>query len=154
MFSGQASILKAVPSTSFFGSGLKKTNYNAPHTFTKENHLRVVVEIDEIKQTEKVKWKGIAYNVSDDQHYIICGKGMVESLFQAPMGAGMHNAIMSSYDYISTTQRKYISLIGVPSFKLVRFVFFYCQLLHFAIIYSFSFNQNADHISLVCKTWV
>ena len=79
---------------------------------------------------------------------------MVDSLFQDPMGAGTHNAIMSSYDYISTTQRKYISLICVPSFQLVSFVFFYSQLLHFAIIYSFSFNQNADHISLVCKTWV
>lgn len=65
--SGQASILKIVPSTSFFGSGLKKTSYNAPHTFTKENHLRVVAEIDETKQTEKDKWKGLAYDVSDDQ---------------------------------------------------------------------------------------
>ena len=67
MSSGQASILKTVPSTSFFGSGLKKTSYNAPHTFTKENHLRVVAEIDETKHTEKEKWKGIAYDVFEDQ---------------------------------------------------------------------------------------
>ena len=104
MFSGQASILKTVPSTSFFGSGLKNTSYNAPHTFTKENHLRVVVEIDETKQTEKDKWKGLAYDVSDDQQDIRCGKGMVDSLFQAPLGVGTHNAIMSSYDYIITVQ--------------------------------------------------
>ena len=79
---------------------------------------------------------------------------MVDSPFQAPMGAGTHNAIMSSYDYISTTQQKYISIICVPSFQLVSFVFFYSQLLHFAIIYAFSFNQNTDHIYLVYKTWV
>ena len=67
MSSGQASILKTDPSTSFFGSGLKKTSYNAPHTFTKENHLRVVAEIDDTKWNEKDKWKGLAYDVSDDQ---------------------------------------------------------------------------------------
>jgi len=39
---------------------LKKTSYNAPHTFTKENHLRVVAEIDETKKTEKEKWKVLA----------------------------------------------------------------------------------------------
>ncbi|WP_205681874.1 AAA family ATPase, partial [Acinetobacter baumannii] len=44
---------------------------------------------------------------SDDQQDISRGKGKVDSLFQAPMGSGTHNAIMSSYDYISTAQRTY-----------------------------------------------
>ena len=48
--------------------------------------------------------EGLAYNVSDDQHDIRCGKGMVDSLFQALMGVGTHNDIMISYEYINTTQ--------------------------------------------------
>lgn len=105
--SGQASILKTVPSTSFFGCGLKKTSYNASRTFTKANHLRVVAEIDETQQTDKDRWKGLAYDESDDQQDIRRGKGKVDSLFQAPMGSGTHNAIMTSYDYISTAQRMF-----------------------------------------------
>jgi hypothetical protein len=34
---------------------LKKTNFNASHTFMKENHFRVVVEIDERKKKDKDK---------------------------------------------------------------------------------------------------
>nr|AHL24664.1 ribulose-1,5-bisphosphate carboxylase/oxygenase activase small isoform [Pinus massoniana] len=104
---GQASILKTLPSTAFFGCGLKKTSSNAFHASTKANHFRVVAEIDESKQTEKDRWKGLAYDESDDQQDIRRGKGKVDSLFQAPMGSGTHNAIMSSYDYISTAQRTY-----------------------------------------------
>lgn len=105
--SGQASILKTVPSTAFFGCGLKKTSSNAFHTSTKANHFRVVAEIDETKQTEKDKWKGLAFDESDDQMDIRRGKGKVDSLFQAPMGSGTHHVVMSTYDYISTAQRTY-----------------------------------------------
>nr|ABK24548.1 unknown [Picea sitchensis] len=105
--SGQASILKTVPSTGFFGCGLKKTSFNASHTFTKANHFKVVAEIDEGKQTDKDKWKGLAFDESDDQMDIRRGKGKVDSLFQAPMGSGTHNVVMSTYDYISTAQRTY-----------------------------------------------
>nr|P85086.1 RecName: Full=Ribulose bisphosphate carboxylase/oxygenase activase, chloroplastic; Short=RA; Short=RuBisCO activase [Arachis hypogaea] len=42
---------------------------------------------------------GLAYDISDDQQDIT--RGMVDSLFQAPMNDGTHYAVMSSYEYIS-----------------------------------------------------
>ena len=95
---------KDSPQHFIFWKWIEEDQLQFPHTFTKENHLRVVAEIDETKQIETDKWKGLAYDVSDDQQDIRRGKGMVDSIFQALMGASMHNAIMSSYDYISTTQ--------------------------------------------------
>ncbi|XP_049375215.1 ribulose bisphosphate carboxylase/oxygenase activase 1, chloroplastic-like [Solanum verrucosum] len=35
------------------------------------------------------------------------GKGMVDSLFQAPTGTGTHHAIMNSYEYLSQGLRQY-----------------------------------------------
>ncbi|EAY81919.1 hypothetical protein OsI_37097 [Oryza sativa Indica Group] len=49
-------------------------------------------EVDEEKQTEQDRWKGLAYDISDDQQDITRGKGLVDSLFQAPMGDGTHEA--------------------------------------------------------------
>lgn len=98
----------SVSSSAFFGGSLKKVLGQRSGSFprTGSGSLRIVAEIDETKQTNKDKWKGLAYDVSDDQQDIARGKGMVDSLFQAPMGAGTHDAIMSSYEYISTGLRQ------------------------------------------------
>ncbi|XP_040993869.1 ribulose bisphosphate carboxylase/oxygenase activase, chloroplastic-like [Juglans microcarpa x Juglans regia] len=96
----------SVPSSAFLGSSLKKLTPR----FTKVStgSFKVVAEaIEEDKQTDKDKWRGLAFDSSDDQQDITRGKGMVDSLFQAPTGAGTHYAVMSSYDYISTGLRQY-----------------------------------------------
>jgi hypothetical protein len=64
-------------------------------------------EVDETKQTEQDRWRGLAYDTSDDQQDITRGKGRVDPLFQAPMGDGTHVAVLSSYDYISQGLRQY-----------------------------------------------
>ena len=95
----------AVQSSSFLGSSVKKvgsSRFSNPKVSSK-----VVAEIDEKAQTEKDKWKGLAFDTSDDQQDITRGKGMVDTLFQAPMGDGTHHAVMSSYEYISTGLRQY-----------------------------------------------
>lgn len=52
------------------------------------------------------RWEGLASDISDDQQDITRGKGMVDTLFQAPMGSGTHHAVMTSYDYISLGLRQ------------------------------------------------
>ncbi|KAH7867354.1 hypothetical protein Vadar_032438 [Vaccinium darrowii] len=99
-----SSAATAVPTASFYGSGLKKAY---PSKSTSQRKFRVVAEVDEKKQTDKDRWKGLVTDTSDDQQDITRGKGMVDSLFQAPMGSGTHNAVMSSYDYISAGLRQY-----------------------------------------------
>ncbi|KAI3429074.1 uncharacterized protein J3R85_008714 [Psidium guajava] len=94
-------------SSGFLGNGLKKAYSRITNPKPSLRGLRVCAEIDEDKQTEKDKWKGLAFDTSDDQQDITRGKGMVDSLFQAPMGTGTHYAVMSSYDYISTGLRQY-----------------------------------------------
>lgn len=102
--SGSAS----VPSSSFMGSSLKKVNSRFPNSKVSSGSFKIVAEaVDEDKQTEKDKWKGLAFDTSDDQQDITRGKGMVDTLFQAPMGDGTHMAIMSSYDYVSAGLRTY-----------------------------------------------
>ncbi|MFS7968619.1 hypothetical protein Hanom_Chr09g00799701 [Helianthus anomalus] len=101
----------AVPNSTFFGSSLKKisnsrvTNNNKSFTF---KVLAAEKEIDETQQTDKDRWRGLAYDISDDQQDITRGKGMVDSLFQAPQDAGTHYAVMNSYEYISTGLRTYM----------------------------------------------
>ncbi|KAI7983729.1 hypothetical protein LOK49_LG15G01342 [Camellia lanceoleosa] len=97
----------SVPSSTFLGSSLKKVNSKFTKSKTESKNFKIVAEIDEKKQTDKDKWRGLAYDVSDDQQDITRGKGMVDSLFQAPMGAGTHDPVMSSYEYISTGLRQY-----------------------------------------------
>ncbi|XP_050386445.1 ribulose bisphosphate carboxylase/oxygenase activase, chloroplastic isoform X2 [Argentina anserina] len=100
----------SVPSSSFMGSSLKKVNSRFLSSKISSGSFKIVAEaqeIDEETQTNKDKWKGLAYDISDDQQDITRGKGMVDSLFQAPMGDGTHLAIMSSYDYVSTGLRTY-----------------------------------------------
>ncbi|XP_030524480.1 ribulose bisphosphate carboxylase/oxygenase activase, chloroplastic-like isoform X1 [Rhodamnia argentea] len=94
-------------SSGFLGNGLKKATSRITHPKPSSRSLRVCAEVDEGKQTEKDKWKGLAYDTSDDQQDITRGKGTVDSLFQAPSGTGTHYAVMSSYDYISTGLRQY-----------------------------------------------
>ncbi|CAM8970952.1 unnamed protein product [Rhodiola kirilowii] len=95
-----------VPSSAFLGASLKKTSGKSISNKS-SSVVKVVAEVNEEKQTNKDKWAGLAYDMSDDQQDITRGKGLVDSLFQAPSGAGTHYAIMSSYDYVSTGLRQY-----------------------------------------------
>ncbi|XP_059430727.1 ribulose bisphosphate carboxylase/oxygenase activase, chloroplastic-like [Corylus avellana] len=95
------------PSSAFLGSSLKKVSSRFTHPKIASGNLKVVAEIDEGKQTAKDKWKGLAFDTSDDQQDITRGKGMVDSLFQAPSGLGTHDAVLSSYEYLSTGLRQY-----------------------------------------------
>ncbi|KAF6137847.1 hypothetical protein GIB67_040555 [Kingdonia uniflora] len=96
----------SVPSSSFLGSNLKKVSSSFTHSRVSPRSFRIAAE-EEKKKPKTDKWKGLAYDISDDQQDITRGKGLVDSLFQAPSGAGTHDAIMSSYDYISTGLRTY-----------------------------------------------
>lgn len=93
----------APPATAFLGSSLKKLNSRLPSV--QKASMKIVAEADEDKN--KDKWSGLAYDISDDQQDITRGKGMVDSLFQAPQDAGTHYAVLSSYEYLSTGLRKY-----------------------------------------------
>lgn len=94
----------AVPSSTFMGKKVS-SRFISPKVSSGSFKIVAVKEVNEEKQTNKDKWKGLAYDISDDQQDITRGKGMVDSLFQAPMGAGTHDPIMSSYEYISTGLR-------------------------------------------------
>lgn len=95
-------------SSSFFGTRLKKLNSVISNKKNSCGNFKVSaqIEYDEEKQTSKDRWAGLAYDTSDDQQDITRGKGMVDTLFQAPMGTGTHYAVMSSYDYISAGLRQ------------------------------------------------
>ncbi|XVE52628.1 hypothetical protein DITRI_Ditri02bG0137200 [Diplodiscus trichospermus] len=100
----------AVPNSAFLGSSLKKvisSRFNNSKLPSGSFKVVAAKEVDDEKQTDKDKWRGLAYDVSDDQQDITRGKGMVDTLFQAPMGDGTHYAVMSSYEYISQGLRTY-----------------------------------------------
>ncbi|KAE9615038.1 putative ATPase, AAA-type, core, P-loop containing nucleoside triphosphate hydrolase [Lupinus albus] len=99
----------SVQSSVFFGSNLKKITSRLPNTKVSCGSFKVVAaeDIDPKNQTDQDRWKGLAYDISDDQQDITRGKGMVDSLFQAPSGAGTHYAVMNSYEYISGGLRQY-----------------------------------------------
>ncbi|KAJ6806819.1 ribulose bisphosphate carboxylase/oxygenase activase, chloroplastic-like isoform X1 [Iris pallida] len=67
----------------------------------------MAADLDETKQSSKDRWSGLAYDTSDDQQDITRGKGLVDTLFQAPSGDGTHVAVLSSYEYISKGRREY-----------------------------------------------
>lgn len=90
------------PTSSFLGSRTKKVHPSKSFRIKAEAEA----EIDPKKQTDTDRWKGLAYDISDDQQDITRGKGMVDTLFQAPSGQGTHDPIMSSYEYISTGLRQ------------------------------------------------
>ncbi|KAG4953371.1 hypothetical protein AAZX31_14G064900 [Glycine max] len=101
----------SVPSSAFFGTSLKKvTASRVPNVKISSGSFKIVAaekEIDEQQQTNKDRWKGLAYDISDDQQDITRGKGMVDSLFQAPQETGTHYAVMSSFEYLSTGLKQY-----------------------------------------------
>lgn len=95
-----------VPKSAFLGSRLKKVSSRFTTSNMVIGNSKVVAEYDEEKQTKKDKWRGLAFDTSDDQQDITRGKGLADPLFQAPMGTGTHNAIMSSYEYASAGLRQ------------------------------------------------
>ncbi|KAF8402961.1 hypothetical protein HHK36_011054 [Tetracentron sinense] len=97
----------SVPNSAFLGSSLKKVSSRFSNPRISSGSFKVVAEVNEDKQTNKDKWRGLAFDTSDDQQDITRGKGMVDSLFQAPMDSGTHYAVMSSYEYASTGLRQY-----------------------------------------------
>ncbi|PHU05371.1 Ribulose bisphosphate carboxylase/oxygenase activase 2, chloroplastic [Capsicum chinense] len=103
----------SVPSTAFFGKTLKKVNTkgaSSPKVSNRSFRITFTAqqpETDEKKQTEQDRWKGLVSDTSDDQQDITRGKGMVDPLFQAPVGTGTHHAVLSSYEYISQGLRQY-----------------------------------------------
>jgi hypothetical protein len=91
-----------VPNSAFFGNSLKKVSSSRfTNSKISSGSFKVVAEYDEKKQTDKDRWGGLVTDMSDDQQDITRGKGMVDSLFQAPQGTGTHNPILSSYEYLS-----------------------------------------------------
>ncbi|KAK1647596.1 hypothetical protein QYE76_065401 [Lolium multiflorum] len=110
-FSSTVGARPASTPTSFLGKKVKKqaaVNYHGGNNIN-SRVVRVMAakELDEGKQTDQDRWKGLYYDTSDDQQDITRGKGIVDSLFQAPMGDGTHEAVLSSYEYISQGLRKY-----------------------------------------------
>ncbi|KAJ8477901.1 hypothetical protein OPV22_021628 [Ensete ventricosum] len=97
-----------VPSSAFFGSALKRDNSSLSHGRVSIASFKVLAaDLDERKQTRNDRWAGLAFDVSDDQQDITRGKGLVDTLFQAPMGDGTHIPVMTSYEYISQGLRQY-----------------------------------------------
>ncbi|XP_042416163.1 ribulose bisphosphate carboxylase/oxygenase activase 2, chloroplastic-like [Zingiber officinale] len=96
-----------VPTTSFFGSSLKKANLTVPQRKSSASFKVLAADLDESKQTSKDRWAHLGTDISDDQQDITRGKGLVDSLFQAPMGDGTHIPVMTSYEYISQGLRTY-----------------------------------------------
>ena len=100
---GSSAVAKSsAPSSAFLGC---KSKVSANVTLgVAKGKSRVVAEAE--KATKKVdRWAGLGTDISDDQQDIQRGKGMVDALFQGATGMGTQNAIMSSYDYISTGLR-------------------------------------------------
>ncbi|KAK6136064.1 hypothetical protein DH2020_030169 [Rehmannia glutinosa] len=87
--------------------GLKKLKSAYVPKVSSSGSFKIVAEIDEDTQTDKDRWKGLVTDISDDQQDITRGKGMVDSLFQAPTGMGTHDPVLSSYEYISQGLRQY-----------------------------------------------
>lgn len=97
----------SVPSSVFFGSSLKKVSSSLSHGRVSTGTFKVLAaDLDESKQTDKDRWSGLAFDTSDDQQDITRGKGLADTLFQAPMGDGTHIPVMSSYEYISQGLRQ------------------------------------------------
>ncbi|XP_039144509.1 ribulose bisphosphate carboxylase/oxygenase activase, chloroplastic-like [Dioscorea cayenensis subsp. rotundata] len=97
-----------VPSSAFFGSSLKKVSSGPSYGRLSTGTFKVMAaDLDESKQTKTDRWGHLYSDTSDDQQDITRGKGLVDSLFQAPMGDGTHVAVLNSYEYISQGLRTY-----------------------------------------------
>ncbi|XXG45422.1 hypothetical protein AAC387_Pa02g0508 [Persea americana] len=69
---------KAVPhSSEFLGRSLKKSDSNNGSPTPKI--CKIVAEVDEKKQTSKDRWKGLAFDASDDQQDIVAPFASTES---------------------------------------------------------------------------
>ncbi|CAK9135646.1 unnamed protein product [Ilex paraguariensis] len=97
----------AIPTSPFLGTSMKKIKSRFTNTKVSSGNFKVVAETADEKKKGKDKWRGLGFDTSDDQQDITRGKGMVDTLFQAPTGAGTHDAVLSSYEYISTGLRQY-----------------------------------------------
>ncbi|KGN50568.1 ribulose bisphosphate carboxylase/oxygenase activase 2, chloroplastic [Cucumis sativus] len=110
----------SVPSSVFFGNSLKKVvNSRVVNPKPSSGSFKVMAvesTSDENleKKTKKIdRWAGLGTDISDDQQDITRGKGMVDSVFQAPMQAGTHYAVMSSYEYLSQGRKSYDGMDNV-----------------------------------------
>ncbi|KAK8629668.1 hypothetical protein V6N13_078501 [Hibiscus sabdariffa] len=97
----------SVPSSAFMGKRVSARSGNSYKHPSGSFKVVAAKEIDESKQTDQDRWKGLTTDISDDQQDITRGKGMVDSLFQAPINDGTHYAVMSSYEYISQGLKEY-----------------------------------------------
>ncbi|KAG2685878.1 hypothetical protein I3760_10G146500 [Carya illinoinensis] len=97
----------SVPRSAFLGKSMKRVTSTITYKKISFGNFKVIAEYDEQKQSSKDRWGALASDSSDDQQDITRGKGMVDTLFQAPMGSGTHYAVMSSYDYISVGLRRF-----------------------------------------------
>lgn len=97
--------------STFFGASLKKQVAAGKLVSSSSSNMtvRAMAEkpIDEDTQTSSDRWGHLITDTSDDQQDITRGKGMVDSLFQAPMGDGTHHAVLSSYEYLSQGLREF-----------------------------------------------
>lgn len=106
----------AVSSTAFFGAKVKKAGslpmaVPVPVPVPGRSSFRVQAaqeqNLDEKRNSDK--WSGLAYDISDDQQDITRGKGLVDSVFQAPLGDGTHIPVLQSFEYVSQGLRQYAS---------------------------------------------
>lgn len=102
---GSGSGAASAPASTFLGKKVVTVSRFAQSN-KKSNGSFKVLAVKEEKQTDGDRWKGLAYDTSDDQQDITRGKGLVDSVFQAPMGTGTHHAVLSSYEYISQGLRQ------------------------------------------------
>nr|XP_025605131.1 ribulose bisphosphate carboxylase/oxygenase activase 2, chloroplastic [Arachis hypogaea]XP_025605132.1 ribulose bisphosphate carboxylase/oxygenase activase 2, chloroplastic [Arachis hypogaea] len=75
---GSGAVASSVPNSSaFFGSSLKKVTSRIHSSSKISSGSFKIVAIDEDKQTDKNRWKGLAYDISGDQQDITRGKGIL-----------------------------------------------------------------------------
>ncbi|KAF3443477.1 hypothetical protein FNV43_RR13159 [Rhamnella rubrinervis] len=107
------------PNLGFLGKQLEEGGFEIKFPKITSGNFKVAAEYDEEKQTGKDRWGGLAYDTSDDQQDITRGKGMVDTLFQAPMQSRTHYAVMSSYEYISTGLRHSFCCVDLHQVPLI-----------------------------------
>jgi len=73
----EAVALSVLSSSAFFKSSLKKVISRIPSSSKVSSRSFKIVAINEDKQTDKDRWKGLAYDISDDQQDITRRKGIL-----------------------------------------------------------------------------
>ncbi|XP_074367905.1 uncharacterized protein LOC141708273 isoform X3 [Apium graveolens] len=91
MNTNSSNIGTSVLRSTFTGKSLREARFNNSCINNYYSNFKIVAEVDEEKQSSMDRWKGLAFDISDDQQDITRGKGMVDLLFQAPMNSGTHN---------------------------------------------------------------